>query len=654
MSNTSSYQHSRLIGGPERIRESVQVTQPITGTPDGFTKTIPDVLRRSYQLNPKALLFGENVNGKYIWTTYGDAIEESKAIGSGIENILLSHPSFPNSTKLIGIAGIHSVRYMYSMHAMAYYNYTVVPLYHMSKFETLCDIIDNCGLELIFVDTKKRTQQFLDIKNETRLATLKTIVLLEIVETLPTHPDVRILSYEDVKNLGNQNFIEGTRPTSESIYVIVHTSGTTGKPKGVEMSHGSLLTSMSGICTSWTIAHNWKFDQNDTYFSFLSLAHIYEHLMQTLVLYFGGKIGIYNGDVKTLIQQIQILRPTIISLVPRLLNKIYENVHNSIGSKNVLTRKLFEFAKKMKTKKLEEEVLENDTIWDKIVFKKCKELLGGNIRLLSTGGAPVTKEVKIFTRIAYGCPLIEGYGQTECGAAGTLTLPYDTTYGNVGGPSPWAQMKVVDVPEKNYFAKNDEGEVCFRGAALMSGYYQDPELTAKTIDEDGWLHTGDIGRWLENGSLQIIDRKNEMFKLCQGEFVSPIQVESIYCNSPLITQIYVTGSTLRSFLVGIVVLESMWFKQLLSNMPEKNYENIPIEKSLGDRKVRNAVMKELNEFGKASGLQTIELLQNVYLTMNEFSEEDGLITSTLKNRRKMLENFWKNEIEQMYNEIESL
>ena len=107
--------------------------------------------------------------------------------------------------------------------------------------------------------------------------------------------------------------------------------------------------------------------------------------------------------------------------------------------------------------------------------------------MLTTGGAPVTKEVKTFTRYAYGCPLVEGYGQTECSAAGTLTLPWDTTYGNVGGPAPWSQVKLVDVVEKNYMAVNDEGEVCFGGAALMTGYFQDPELTAKTIDSEGEL-----------------------------------------------------------------------------------------------------------------------------------------------------------------------
>uniref|UniRef100_A0A1I7TU95 long-chain-fatty-acid--CoA ligase n=1 Tax=Caenorhabditis tropicalis TaxID=1561998 RepID=A0A1I7TU95_9PELO len=469
---------------------------------------------------------------------------------------------------------------------------------------------------------------------------------------LQKNEDVEVMSLEEFKDLGRKNRRNPIGPNPETIYVICHTSGTTGRPKGVEMSHRGLLAGVAGIHTSWTNGYEWKFGKEDTYFSFLSLAHIYEHLMQTLTIYFGGRIGIYDGNISTLIQQIQNVRPSIVSLVPRLLNKLYEAVHDGIAKRGIVARNLFEFAKKTKARELEKGILQYDTFFDKVVFSKLKEMLGGQLKVLTTGGAPVTKEVKTFTRYAYGCPLVEGYGQTECSAAGTLTLPWDTTYGNVGGPAPWAQIKLVDVPEKNCLAKNDEGEVCFRGSALMNGYFNDDDLTRKTIDSEGWLHTGDIGRWLPSGALQIIDRKNEMFKLCQGDFVSPIQIESIYANSPLITQIYVTGNTERSFLVGIVVLDLPKFKE----MPEvKAFEGKEeIEKIMERKEVKEAVIADLNKYAKANGLQLIELIRNVHMTLQEFSEENGLVTTTLKNRRKVLEEFFKPQIRKMYEEINDL
>lgn len=185
----------------------------------------------------------------------------------------------------------------------------------------------------------------------------------------------------------------------------------------------------------------------------------------------------------------------------------------------------------------------DNTIWDHLVFSKIRAQTGGKVRLMLTGSAPIAGETLNFCRTILGCPIFEGYGQTEFNAGMTLTLAGDLSGGNVGAPMPCAHIKLVDVPELNYFAKNDQGEICARGPALMKGYYKEPEKTRETIDKDGWLHTGDIGQWDPEGRLKIIDRKKHIFKLAQGEYVAPEKIESIYVRHSAVAQIYVDGQS---------------------------------------------------------------------------------------------------------------
>lgn len=160
-------------------------------------------------------------------------------------------------------------------------------------------------------------------------------------------------------------------------------------------------------------------------------------------------------------------------------------------------------------------IIRNDSLVDNVVFKKVREGLGGRVKLMITGSAPISENVLNFIRCAAGCVVIEGYGQTECVAACTVTIEGDPVPNHVGVPTPCNAIKLVDIPELNYFASDGAGEVCIRGTNVFQGYYKMPELTAETIDSDGWLHTGDIGRWTERGTLRIVDRKKHIFKLAQ-------------------------------------------------------------------------------------------------------------------------------------------
>ncbi|XP_014803218.1 PREDICTED: long-chain-fatty-acid--CoA ligase 6-like [Calidris pugnax] len=176
--------------------------------------------------------------------------------------------------------------------------------------------------------------------------------------------------------------------------------------------------------------------------------------------------------------------------------------------------------------------------------------------MIVTGAAPASPTVLGFLRAALGCQVYEGYGQTECTAGCTFTTPGDWTSGHVGAPLPCNLIRLKDVEELNYFASKGEGEICVKGPNVFKGYLKDEEKTTEALDQEGWLHTGDIGKWLPNGTLKIIDRKKHIFKLAQGEYIAPEKIENIYIRSDPVAQIYVHGDSLQAFLVGIVVPDS--------------------------------------------------------------------------------------------------
>ncbi|GMS81759.1 hypothetical protein PENTCL1PPCAC_3934 [Pristionchus entomophagus] len=644
--------HSILLPGEERIRGNVFFPEPITGLPCGEVYTVYDVFRRGMEESGDGPAMGEIRNGDFHWTKYSEIIVESNRLGAGLL-------SLGKQTKRVGVAGINSLRYTLACHSLINFSITSVPLYHNSKMEDLCYIIDSCELEVVYCDSAERAAGFVERKASGDIPAITAIILLQGLKddvTGASEAKIEVWEFDEVLARGVLYPREDQPPAPEDVYVICHTSGTTGRPKGVQTTHRNLLAAVAGLYSQWCLSpNNISFDSSEVYFSFLSLAHIYEHLMQNFIAYVGGRVGIYSGDVARLLPDIQLLRPTVIALVPRLLNKFYESVHARMATQSLFVRILFGIAKWWKLRMLATGEMRFDTIWDRVVFSKISAMLGGRIRLLTTGGAPVSHEVKNFTRIAFGAPLFEGYGQTECGAAGTLNIPSDTTAGHVGGPAPWAQIKLIDAPELGYYAKDDKGEVCFRGAAVMSGYRGDASLTAKTVDAEGWLHTGDIGQWLSNGSLAIIDRKNAFFKLAQGDFVAPELIENVYGQSPLVQQIFVAGRTTRSFLVAVIVVNVAALKTALSNADQKLHHIASLTDGplLEARETRNFVLAELNALARGRGLTTIELARNVHITTEEFTAEGGFLTSTLKIRRHVLTKHYEEVIDRLYDEVHS-
>ncbi|TKR87182.1 hypothetical protein L596_011626 [Steinernema carpocapsae] len=618
--------YSEVLPGDERIHQNSIHKELLTKPPNSDVTTMFELLRRGVTLTDNGDCVGEQVNGSYSWTRYQTVVDEAEQIGSGLMELGLK----PGQETRVGVAALNCREYIIAMHGIASYSMVLVPLYHNYKFEAVCEIVNSCKMEVIFCDTSDRAKEYLE--NMDAVPTLKKIIVMKPTEKLAHNDKIQILEWNYMLRVGEANLRPPQPPTAEDIYIICHTSGTTGTPKGVQLSHRALLASMGGLYAQWCIPpHDIQFGPRDVYLSFLSLAHIYEQLMEAFIMFTGGRIGFFCGEIKNLISDMQLLKPTMAN----------------INSANFLKRFLFRQAVKSKQRALAKGHQNYNTIWDKLVFKKLHAMFGGNLRLITTGGAPITPQVMNFSRVAYGCPVFEGYGQTECSAAGNISLPFDTEPGHVGGPSSWAQVKLIDVPELGYLSNEDRGEVCFRGAGLMTSYYNEPKLTAEAVDSEGWLHTGDIGMWLPNGALRIIDRKKHFFKLAQGDFVSPEQVENVYVQHPLINQIFVDGHTTQTYLIAIAVVSLGEIKEIAAQKQLKFGED---EDILSNSAVRNLVVQELRIFGASKGLNSLEQIKNITLITEEFTAENGLLTVTLKIRRHQMKRKFEKVIVHMYSE----
>uniref|UniRef100_A0A8C2H401 Arachidonate--CoA ligase n=1 Tax=Cyprinus carpio TaxID=7962 RepID=A0A8C2H401_CYPCA len=398
------------------------------------------------------------------------------------------------------------------------------------------------------------------------------------------------------------------------------------RPKGAMITHGNVVSNCSAFIKVTEVSQ-----EIFTYVSFK--------------MYCLKMIGYFQGDIRLLMDDLKTLKPTIFPVVPRLLNRMFDKIFGQANTP--LKRWLLDFATSRKEAELKSGVVRKDSMWDKLIFSKVQASLGGRVRLMITGAAPVSPTVLTFLRAALGCQFYEGYGQTECTAGCTMSLPGDWTAGHVGAPLPCNFVKLLDVPEMNYFAANGEGEVCVKGSNVFQGYLKDPERTSEAIDKDGWLHTGDIGKWLPNGTLKIIDRKKHIFKLAQGEYIAPEKIENIYIRSDPVAQVFVHGDSLQACLVGIVVPDP----DFLPGWAKRRGIEGSYTEMCKSKELKNAILEDIIRLGKEAGLKSFEQVRDIALHMEMFSVQNGLLTPTLKAKRTELRNHFREQIDQLYAKI---
>jgi len=356
------------------------------------------------------------------------------------------------------------------------------------------------------------------------------------------------------------------------------------------------------------------------------------------------------------------LQPTIFVSVPRLLNRVYDKITQGVDEAGGLKAKLFHMALAAKAQGLKSGNLTH-ALWDRIVFGPLKAKVGlGRVRMVVTGSAPIAAHVIEFLRCVFGVPVLEGYGQTESSTCISFTDPDDFSSGHVGPPLACNEVRLVDVSEMGYLTSDSvhgadvksgnkgipclgRGEICFRGPNVFAGYYNMPEKTKSAIDEEGWCHTGDIGLWTLNGNLRIIDRKKNIFKLSQGEYVAAEKIENVMSRSSFVAMSFVYGDSLQSKLVAIVVPD----QEYMEGWATKNgFSAKSFTELCNDPGIVKTVLDDMTKQGKLAKLKGFEFPKAIYLESDPFSPENGLLTPTFKLKRQGARDKYRTNIDTLY------
>ncbi|PKY09192.1 acyl-CoA synthetase [Aspergillus campestris IBT 28561] len=453
-------------------------------------------------------------------------------------------------------------------------------------------------------------------------------------------PHVQVFQFDEIKQLGEENPAEHVLPEPEDLACVMYTSGTSGPPKGVTIKHKAVVAAIAGA-TSIVGPH---IGPGDGLLTYLPQAHIIEFLFENAALFWGATMGygsprtLTKASVRNCEGDIMEFRPSVLVGVPAVWETIRKGIVNQVNGGSFLTRNLFWGALSLK-QFLVGKNLPGIRLLDSLVFDKVRAATGGRLRLTMSGGGPLAKDTQRFISMAV-CPVINGYGLTETCAMGALCDPLALTFDAHGDIPTSIEQKLVDFPEAGYFTTNDppQGELLIRGDPVTTAYYDNEEETKLAIREGGWFMTGDIAEFDKNGHVRIIDRKKNLVKTLNGEYIALEKLESIYRASPLVANICVFAAADQSRPIAIIVPAEPALMRLAkdNDIPGKGMEDV-----IDNPKIRSLVLAELQKAGRQGRLAAFEIIEGVVLDRDEWTPQNGMVTAAQKVQRKKI--FQKNE-----------
>ncbi|CCG80519.1 putative AMP-binding enzyme [Taphrina deformans PYCC 5710] len=599
--------------------------------------------------------------GKYQWQTWEEVARRRDAIGAGI--VKLHEKSLSGKTKQYCVAIFAKNRPEWAISDLACSSQSLVgvALYDTLGADSTEYIVNHCEAEMIICSLDKIPVL---LASKSKMPKLRVLVSMDELDAgevpgqsksaLLAHwaeeKDVQIMSFSDLERLGEQFPRSHNIPGPDDIWTINYTSGTTGNPKGAILQHRCVPAAVLGSGA----ANGAR--ANDVVYSCLPLAHCYQRSIDNGMFYAGGSIGYTRGDMLGLVEDMQLLHPTIFASVPRILSRFAAAIRaqtiHAPGVAGAISRTAFA-AKKAK---MDAGGDNTHILWDKVWSRKIQKIFGGRLRVISSGSAPISSDDYVFLNAALGCTLVNGYGLTETNAAACVALPSDCSVGHCGPPMILAEFKLRSVPSMNYSAEDQpkpRGELLIRSPMNFKEYLKEPTKTAEALTEDGWFCTGDIFSVDSEGRFGMIDRVKNFFKLAQGEYVAPEKIENAMLASGIASQIFVHGNSEESFLVAIAGINPEEFIPFASKVLGREVtatDPATLQAACDDKRVKDAYLAICDRNAQKSKLAGFEKIKRVYLTFEPFTVENDLVTPTMKVKRSQAAKFYKSQIDVMYAE----
>lgn len=511
----------------------------------------------------------------------------------------------------------------------------VVPIYESNTPEQAEYILNNCEAKVVFVEGEAVWAKIRAVQKN--LTQLRQIVLFtdpgrgKLPEGVYTLDDLSLLGAENGGSV-YQDSLRQIRLKDDISFV--YTSGTTGNPKGAILTHGNFISEIESI------EKTLKFEKHYEHLLFLPLAHIFARILQYGQLGYGF-IQCYAESIDNLMDNIAEIRPHFLASVPRIYEKIYSKTMQSVQSASPTKKKIFDWAVRVGSERAQLRLLDKSVpltleiqyqMVYRLVFKKLHNKLGGRLVYFLTGGAPLSREIALFFEAA-GFTILEGYGLTETTAAATATTFGVRMLGSVGRAVPGVELKIAA-----------DGEILVRGGQIFRGYYKDPESTREAFNSDGWFHTGDIGVVDEKGFLTITDRKKDLIITAGGKNVAPQNIENLIKSDPLISQAVVHGDR-RKFMSAIITLDR---PEIEKYAQDKKIQFKTFEELVTNESVHALIKSRIDEKNKK--LASYESIKKFAILPADFSVETGELTPTMKVKRKVINEKYKNIFDGFYHE----